>query len=134
MGFSIKITGMSTPTFLQDLVCTLAYNLCAGLAAFDAWSPLKSPYILVWGFMVYVMDSMIRKWFSIASASKGNIFKNKPIPGKDLKFNGEYIDTLDLITRLNLHRVIAVFHGRLHYPGYSKMAKYPVLSLIAKLK
>ena len=121
---------MSTLTFFQDLLRTLAYNLRAGLAAFDAWSPLNSPYILVWGFMVYVMDTMIRKWFSIASASKGNIFKNKPIPGKDLKFNGEYIDTLDLITRLNLHRVIAVFHGRLHYPGYSKMAKYPVLSLI----
>ena len=75
--FSIKITGMSTPTFLQELVCTLAYNLCAGLAAFDAWSPLKSPYILVWGFMVYATDSMIREWFSITSASKGNIFKNK---------------------------------------------------------
>ena len=121
---------MSTPTFLHELVCTLAYNLCAGLAAFDAWSPLKSPYILVWGFMVYATDSMIRKWFSIASASKGNIFKNKPVPGKDLKFNWEYIDTLDSITRLNLHRVIAVFQGRLHYAGYSKMAKYPVLSLI----
>ena len=130
MGFSIKITGMSTPTFLLDLVRTLAYNLRAALAAFDAWSPLKSHYILVWGFMVYVMDSMIRKWFSIASASKGNIFKNKPIPSKDLKFNWEYIDTLDQITRLNLHGVIAVFHGRLHYAGYSKMTKYPVLSLI----
>ena len=80
--------------------------------------------------MVYVMDSMIRKWFSIGSSSKGNIFKNKPVPGKDLKFNWEYIDTLDPITRLNLHRVIAVFNGRLHYAGYSKMAKYPVLSLI----
>ena len=48
-----------------------------------------------------------------------------------MKFNWVYIDTLDHTTRLNLHRVIAVFHGRLlHYAGYSKMAKYPVFSLI----
>ena len=122
---------MLTPTFLQGLVCTLAYNLRAGLAAFDAWSPLPSPYIIVWGFMVYAMDTMIRKWFSIASASKGNIFKNRPVPGKNLKLNWEYIDALDPITKLNFHRVIAVFHGRLHYAGYSKLAKYLVLFLIS---
>ena len=57
------------------------------------------------------------------------------MPGKDLKFNWKYIDTLNHITRLNLHRGIAIFQGQLHYAGYSKMAKYLVFSLIAlKLK
>ena len=116
----------AVPEHMTHPVCTLAYNLHTGLIAFDAWSLVPSPYIIVWGFMVYAMDTMIKRWFSIASASKGNIFKCKPIPGKKLKLNWDYIDTLHPITKLNFHRIIAVFHGRLHYAGYSKLTKYPV--------
>ena len=117
---------MTTPTLLQALVCKTAYYLHTGLIAFDAWSPVPSPYIIVWGFIVYSMDTMIKKWFHIASASKGNIFKHKPIPGKKLRLTWDYIDSLHPITKLNFHRIIAVFHGRLHYAGYSKMTTYPV--------
>ena len=119
---------MTTPTLLQGLVCKIAYHLHTGLLAFDAWSPVSSPYFIVWGFMVYSMDTMGRKWFSIASVSKGNIFKHKPIPGKKLKLNWDYIDTLHPITKLNFYRIIAIFHGRLQYAGYSKLTKYPVFS------
>ena len=120
---------MTTPTLLQALVCKTAYYLHTGLIAFDEWSPVPSPYIIIWGFIVYSMDTMIKKWFHIASASKGNIFKHKPIPGKKLRLNWDYIDSLHPITKLNFHRIIAVFHGRLHYAGYSKMTTYPVFLL-----
>ena len=120
---------MTTPTLLQALVCKTAYYLHTGLIAFDEWSPVPSPYIIIWGFIVYSMDTMIKKWFHIASASKGNIFKHKPIPGKKLRLNWDYIDSLHPITKLNFHRIIAVFHGHLHYAGYSKLTTYPVFLL-----
>ena len=121
---------MNFYTYFKHLLCLLGCHIHAGIAAFDAWSPIKTSHILIWGFMIYIMDSMIRRWLSIASASRGNIFKYKPVPGKDLKLNWEYIDTLDNVTRLNFHRVIAVFHGRLHYAGYSKLDKFPVNFLL----
>ena len=121
---------MSFFTYLNDVSNVLACGLCVFRNAFDQWSLIKLGDIIFWGIVVGIMDSLVKRWFRISSASKGNIFKFKPVPGKDLQFNWEYVDTLDLTTKINFHRLIQVTHGRLMYAGYSKLTKFLVVHFI----